>query len=182
MPRSLRVLLAQANHGVCDLLEKTGHRVRAVEPAQLRDACRADKPDVILSTTDIAAVCDEMGVPWIFHLNGDIEPFSEPPGSTLMGVLVGPLSQSAVHATVVLAVSRYDEIRKLEVALEDRKLTERAKGIVMNVLGVEEEEAYSGLRRYASNHNLRLADAAKIIIDCEAPFRELKVTCRRQLA
>ena len=48
--------------------------------------------------------------------------------------------------------------------LEDRKLIERAKGIVMRKSAVDEAMAYKTLRDMAMNQNMRLAEVARSIV------------------
>jgi response regulator NasT len=56
------------------------------------------------------------------------------------------------------------ELDKARSSLAERKLIERAKGILMKRRGCDEEEAYSFMRKTAMDQKLRLADvAAKII-------------------
>ncbi len=42
---------------------------------------------------------------------------------------------------------------------------EQAKGVIAERAGVDLAEAFSRLRRYARNHNLRLTDVAQASID-----------------
>ncbi len=56
------------------------------------------------------------------------------------------------------------EMHQMQVQLTERKLIERAKGIVMKQRGATEEEAYRALRRVAMNSNQRLYDIARGIV------------------
>jgi response regulator NasT len=66
------------------------------------------------------------------------------------------------------------EVEELRQQLDDRKLVERAKGVVMRMLQVDEEDAFFRLRKHASNRNRKLADVAREVIKAEEPFRELR--------
>jgi len=46
-------------------------------------------------------------------------------------------------------------------ALDERKLIERAKGVLMTRLGVSEEKAYKALRNASMTQNRRMADVAE---------------------
>jgi response regulator NasT len=48
--------------------------------------------------------------------------------------------------------------------LEERKVIDRAKGILMQRRGIAEPEAYALLRRTAMNENRRIIDVAQSII------------------
>ena len=54
---------------------------------------------------------------------------------------------------------------QLTGALESRVVIEQAKGVIAERAGVDLAEAFSRLRRYARNHNLRLTDVAQASID-----------------
>jgi response regulator NasT len=51
--------------------------------------------------------------------------------------------------------------------LADRKLIERAKGVLVARNGLTEEQAYGRLRTMAMNKKLKLADVAQRILDVE---------------
>jgi GAF domain-containing protein len=54
---------------------------------------------------------------------------------------------------------------QLTFALNSRVLIEQAKGVVSERAGIDMQEAFSRLRNYARNHNLRLVDVAQEVID-----------------
>jgi GAF domain-containing protein len=54
---------------------------------------------------------------------------------------------------------------QLDVALNSRILIEQAKGMVAERQGLDMEDAFSALRNHAGNHNVRLADVARKVIE-----------------
>ena len=69
------------------------------------------------------------------------------------------------------AVARFQEFQKLKLelakvqsTLAERKVLERAKGILMKQRGLSEEEAYQTLRKLAMNRNKRIFDVAEGVI------------------
>jgi hypothetical protein len=60
------------------------------------------------------------------------------------------------------------------LALEDRKLIERAKGIVMHRLRLDEAEAFRRLKRFASDNNRKLAEVARNVVSSDEIYRELE--------
>jgi len=54
--------------------------------------------------------------------------------------------------------------QQLQHALNGRVMIEQAKGMVAEAEGVDMEQAFSALRKYARSHNLRLVDVAERII------------------
>jgi response regulator NasT len=89
--------------------------------------------------------------------------------------LTKPIDERQLGAAIQHAAARHDEFLRLEAevtraqqALEDRKLVERAKGILMDGLGLTEAEAFRRIQRLARDRNKRLADVAALLIDNQA--------------
>jgi len=85
--------------------------------------------------------------------------------------VVDGLRKERVKAILEMAVSRFrafsqlrDELDRAKQELEDRKVIERAKGILMRERGLAEEAAYSLLRKTAMNENRRLAEVAQSVV------------------
>jgi response regulator NasT len=85
--------------------------------------------------------------------------------------VVGGLSPERVRPVIDVAIARFSEFqtlrRELETArssLEDRKLIERAKGILMKRRGLDEADAFRLLRKMAMDHNKRLAAVAREVV------------------
>jgi PAS domain S-box-containing protein len=61
-----------------------------------------------------------------------------------------------------------DQLRELadqlQTALQSRVVIEQAKGVLADRLGVDPEEAFTWLRRYARDHNRRLHDVAHDVV------------------
>jgi GAF domain-containing protein len=68
-----------------------------------------------------------------------------------------------IQHRAVLETQRVNQ--QLTGALESRVVIEQAKGVIAERAGVDLAEAFSRLRRYARNHNLRLTDVAQASID-----------------
>ena len=60
-----------------------------------------------------------------------------------------------------------DELEGTRLKLAERKLLERAKGILMARQGLTEDQAFQKLRSMAMNKNLKLAELAQRILDAE---------------
>src|SRR2546422_488227 len=87
-------------------------------------------------------------------------------------VLREGLEAARVKSIVEVAVARFGEYQRLreELAdanqkLEERKLVERAKGILMKARGMDEDEAFQALRRMAMDRGKRLGEIAQQLID-----------------
>jgi response regulator NasT len=86
--------------------------------------------------------------------------------------LTKPIDSRDLQAAVGLAAARHVEFQALEAqvdrahqALEDRKVVERAKGLLMSALRLSEGDAFRRLQLTARERNLRLADVAQRIVE-----------------
>lgn len=77
-----------------------------------------------------------------------------------------------VASEVRVAVERFESERRLreeladaKARLDERKLVDRAKGILMKHRGLDEDAAYAALRSLAMARAVRLGDAARQVID-----------------
>jgi two-component system, response regulator PdtaR len=85
--------------------------------------------------------------------------------------LVKPVSQIQLEPAIALASRRFEEFQTLQQeandlrqALADRKLIERAKGLLMKHLNVEEQEAFRRLQKLASSKNKKLIEIAEMVL------------------
>jgi len=86
--------------------------------------------------------------------------------------LTKPIETRELQAAIGLAAARDAEFRQLEAdvervqqALDDRKVVERAKGLLMSALDLSEQDAFKRLQQTARERNLRLADVAARIVE-----------------
>lgn len=89
----------------------------------------------------------------------------------VMSYLVKPLRAEDLPPAIELAVSRFreyvalrDEISTLKLNLEERKLIERAKGLLMEQRHLSEERAYSLMKKASMNMRKPMADIAQAIL------------------
>jgi two-component system, response regulator PdtaR len=92
--------------------------------------------------------------------------------SGVSAYLTKPIDTRELQAAIGLAAARHAEFEQLEAevtqaqqALEDRKLVERAKGLLMSALDLSEQDAFRRLQQTARERNLRLADVAARIVE-----------------
>ena len=60
------------------------------------------------------------------------------------------------------------ELAETRRALEERKVIDRAKGLLMKAKGISEDEAYALLRKTAMNQNRRVAEVAEALVRTNA--------------
>ena len=85
--------------------------------------------------------------------------------------IVDGLEANRVKPILDVAVARFrefqalrDELDKTKATLEERKVIEKAKGILMKQRGFDEGQAYKALRSLAMNKNKRLIDVARDVV------------------
>lgn len=85
--------------------------------------------------------------------------------------VVDGLKKERVKAILDMAISRFNafarlsrELEEARSALEDRKIVEQAKGILMKNRGLSEAEAYALLRRTAMSQNRKIVEIAQSLV------------------
>jgi two-component system, response regulator / RNA-binding antiterminator len=85
--------------------------------------------------------------------------------------VVDGLRKERVRSVVDMAISRFrafdrlrNELDSTRQQLADRKIIDRARGILMRERGIEEEEAYQMMRKAAMQGNLRIVQVAQSVI------------------
>lgn len=85
--------------------------------------------------------------------------------------VVDGLKKERVKPILDMAVSRFNAFSRLQreladakSALEERKVIERAKGILMKMRGLSEEEAFALLRQTAMNEKKKMSEIAQSVV------------------
>ena len=85
--------------------------------------------------------------------------------------VVGGLSRERIRPVLTAAIARFHVVARLraelattKAALEERKLVDRAKGMLMKAKGIGEDEAYALMRRAAMDQGKKLGEVAAALI------------------
>ncbi|WP_129632088.1 ANTAR domain-containing response regulator [Candidatus Oscillochloris fontis] len=142
------------------------------------------KPDLIMmdirmpemeGTEAAARIRDLMAVPIIMlTAYADKETVRKAEAAGALAYLVKPVNENELPPAINIALARFKEVQslrtqvnELEDSLEARKLIERAKGILMQRLGLNERDAYERLRQRARDKRAKMKDIAQAIIEAE---------------
>jgi response regulator NasT len=191
MNRALRVVVADDTATMQKfyetLLPKMGHEVVAVAGtgAVLVEKCDELKPDLVI--TDIkmpdmdgleaaAKIYEKQPVPIIVVSSySDEELVQRAAAEHVLAYLLKPLDVNTLGAQISIVMRRFEEFTILRMeanhyrqSLQDRKLIERAKGILMRTSKIEEHEAFRRMQKAASRSNKKLVEIAQTIIDADA--------------
>ncbi len=92
-----------------------------------------------------------------------------------LAYLVKPIKPEELPPAIDVALARHRELQQLRdhvddlhETLESRKLIERAKGILMRRLHIDEREAESRIRQRAKDKQAKVKDIAQAIVDSDA--------------
>jgi response regulator NasT len=169
----LRDGLALAGHEVVAMFDSPLDLIRQVETLQ---------PDVIIVHTDsptrdvlehIVSISRDQPRPIVmFASDPDSDTIRAAVRAGVSAYVVDGLDAARINAIIDVAAARFDEFQSLKTELatateklSERKLVERAKGILMKKRGMSEDDAYNSLRKLAMDRNKRLAEIAQQLID-----------------
>ena len=92
--------------------------------------------------------------------------------------IVDGLKKERIKSILDLCISRFNafsrlqnELEQTRSALEERKIIDRAKGILMKAKNLSEESAYALLRKTAMNENRKIAEVAQSVITAAELFK-----------
>jgi response regulator NasT len=172
------------------ILPGFGHSVVAVASTgrELVEACKQYRPDLVI--TDIKMpdmdgidaarqIYRQSPVPIIL-----VSAYHEPElvrraeEEHILAFLVKPIKQADLEPAIAIATRRFAQFQTLHreaadlrQALEDRKLIEKAKGLLMKRTGLDENAAFRRLQKLASERNRKLAELAAMILTAEEAFQ-----------
>jgi two-component system, response regulator PdtaR len=172
-----------------DCLVRAGHHVvaEAQSGEQLVRLCTTCSPQLIVTDIKmkgmdglaaVQMILERQELPVVilsaYHSNDFIERANS---CHALAYLVKPIREQDLLAAIPLAMQRFYELQSLREqasnmrqALEDRKLIERAKGIIMSKLTLDEATAFRHLQKLARSHRQQLAEVARSIIVAEQAF------------
>ena len=167
-----------------DGLGRAGYEVTASlsSPVALLKTIDELAPDVIVIDTDspsrdvlehLVVMSQHTPRPVVmFASDGAPETIREAVRAGVSAYVVDGLDRDRIKGIVDVAVARFEDFQRLRVELaeatqklSERKLVERAKGLLMKARGLDEESAYALLRKTAMDRKLTLAEVARHLVD-----------------
>ncbi|MFM9970933.1 MAG: ANTAR domain-containing response regulator [Burkholderiales bacterium] len=167
-------------------LEAAGYRVAAVIASidNLRNELMRTEPHVTVIDTDaptpafleqLASINHDWPRPMVmFSSDGKAEVIRQVVAAGVSSYIVDGWDASRMPGILDVAIARFEAQQRLlaelalaNLKLSERKLVDRAKGILMKSRALSEDEAYHALRKLAMTHNKRIGEAAQMLIDVE---------------
>jgi len=194
MTESLKIAIAEDEpdrlYNLANTLTRMGHTVtsKATTGQELVEQCHNQPPDLIVTDIKLpgmdgleaVALCrKEHPIPVVivsaFH---DSQLLERALKEHVMAFLVKPISEQSLKTSITIAMQRFKEFQALlqqtsdlQEALEERKIIERAKGIIMRRGGLNEQDAFRRLQLLSSQRNEKLIQVARTILSAEEAFK-----------
>ena len=171
-----------------EALEFQGYEVvgEATDGIDAVELCSSLEPDVVLLDVKMPVMDgltaakliseSKKGIAIIMMTAYNDKQFVEKAGEFgALGYLVKPVDERSLTPTIEIARRRLKELTDLKKAvseqekkLEERKIIDKAKGILIKNNSISEDEAYKYLRTISMNKRKTMVEVAKIIIDTES--------------
>lgn len=183
----LRIMLVDEQPERFELLNRTftacGYQVVANVHAHenINAAVEKYQPDVIIADLDspgrdtleyLQAVTRDRPRPIVLYTNdGGRDTIALAVKSGVTAYVLDGINPERIQPILDVAISRFreyqqlrDELEQTRLQLTERKVIEKAKGILMKNRGFEEDQAYRLLRKMAMDRNLKIAELARSVI------------------
>jgi len=193
MNRQCKIVIADdekpVTAGLQGQLEALGYDVVAVVDDGQRaiDVCRRSLPDVILMDIEMPGldglsaarqIARDPGTPVIvLTAHGHPNLIDQAVQDGVVHYLLKPVTSPSLHAAIQVAVARARELKSLrenvnvlELTLRERKLIERAKGILMTRRNLSEPDAFRLLQRQSQDKRMPMAKLAESIVQADEFF------------
>ena len=172
---------------IAEIIKEAQHNVvgEASDGFDCIELCRKHRPDLVIMDIKMPILDGIKASKIIMEENiagcivlltayNDKEYVEEAKKVGVMNYLIKPIDEKSIIPAIEVALSRNEEMRAmksevetLEKKLEDRKIIEKAKGIIMHREKISEEEAYCMLRNMSMKKRCSLRTLAEIIVKTE---------------
>jgi response regulator NasT len=171
--------LREAGHVQVVRLEDTQHllaRVYAIDPDVILIDLENPSRDVLEQMFQVSRAVRRPVA--MFVDQSDAASIQAAVDAGVSAYIVGGLRKERVQNILDLCISRFnafarlqDELDRTKSALEERKVIDRAKRILMQAKNLSEEAAYALLRKTAMNENKKIAEVAQSVITAAELFK-----------
>ena len=168
---------------LCEMLEDAGHTVvgEAADGLEALELVRKEKPDIVLLDIKMprldgihaARMIGHEGLAPVLLLTAysQDDMVDKAKDSGVLGYLVKPVSPVNLFPAIEIAIAQFarqrEAARQLEEMndrIETRKAVDRAKGCLMDLYHISEDEAYRRLQQYSMKNRKPLKTVAESVI------------------
>ena len=171
--RSLRIGLLQSGYNIVAVLPADAflpERLAQIQPELIIVDAESEARDTLEHV--VTATRDARRPIVLFTDNEDTSHVRDAIAAGVTAYVVAGLGAERVKPVLEVAMARFQheealrrELADARLQLHERKLIERAKGLLMQRHGIAEPEAYARLRKAAMDKGLKLADVAQRMLD-----------------
>lgn len=169
---------------ICEILQENGYQVigEASDGFDTIEICKKEKPDLVLMDVKMPLLDGIKAAKLI--INEDLalsvlllsaysgkEFIEQAKESGVMGYLIKPIDERTLLSSIEIAISKAEEMRrikqdynKVKESLNNRKIIDIAKGIIMKKYNMNEDEAYKYLRKLSMDKRCAMKQIAEIIL------------------
>lgn len=167
-----------------DMLSEAGYDIagEAADGFEAIEVCKNTKPDVVLMDIQMPILDGLKAGKKIIqagYANGIVflSAYSDETNTEkakklgAIGYLVKPLDEKSLIPTIEMSIEKgretqklMIEIDKLKSKLEERKIIEKAKGILIQENNISEDEAYQMIRKLSMDKRCRMSEIAELIV------------------
>lgn len=187
MDKNLSIVVVESDHDrgreIVEGLTAIGYSDILViaDTAKLSSKVVAAQADVVLIDMadpsrdvleELAIASDPLNRPVALFVDEDKEGLAKAAiESGISAYVVNGLSADRLRPVLDTAIARFNmvgrmrtELAQAKRALEERKVIDRAKGLLMKARGIDEEAAYALLRRTAMDQGRKVVDVAQALV------------------
>lgn len=162
------------------ILVAKGYSVSKTPKANIQSFVLGNKTDIVIFNIDspqhyfqhIDALSRNHPLPIvIFSADDSPATIDQMVKAGVSAYVVNGLESGRIDSIVTVALARFkerqqlkNELEKTKSKLEERKLIDRAKGILIKTRGFTEDDAYHTLRKLAMDRNIAIGEMAKNVI------------------
>ena len=173
--KALRIGLLEAGYNIIASLPADLYlpeRIAQLQPDMIIIDAESDARDVLEHI--VIATRDERRPIVMFTEDDNTSTMEAAMEAGVTAYIVAGLQAERIKPVLDVALARFRQEQKLLTELSDtkhklaeRKVIERAKGLLMSRHKLSEDEAYQKLRSMAMNKNLKLSEIAQRLLDVE---------------
>ena len=193
MTSKLRIAIADDEPDMRDflarMLPRCGHEVvsSASTGKELVEHCKKFEPDLVITDIKMPELDGIEASLMIYQLRPvpvvlvsayhDEALIERAEADHVLAYLVKPITVVDLQPAISVAMRRFTELESLrrecgdlKQSLTERKLIDRAQGILMRIAQVDEAEALRRLNNLARERNTTLADASSLVVGLNSTF------------
>jgi two-component system, response regulator / RNA-binding antiterminator len=171
--RALRIGLLESGYNLIAVLPADNfleQRIAQLQPDMIIVDAESDARDALEHV--VIATRDERRPIVLFTEDNDTTHVKDAVAAGVNAYIVAGLAPERIRPILDVAMARFEheqglrqELQTAKTELQERKIIDRAKGLLMQRQGLTEQEAYEKLRKTAMDKGLKLADVAQRMLD-----------------